>query len=157
MSKLLPPWLLRMIPSMPCFMASLASAAVWIPLSTIGSLVALRNQAMSFQFNEESMYAPIVLPSPPPLISFFAAAPLTGENDAFVSAFTFSSASRFPGMGASTVTKTAFAPPASTCLRRVSEACLFLLTYSWKKKVWPGATAVISPNGKEALEEIFSS
>ena len=103
-----PPWLLSRIASAPYCTALRASAAVWIPLSTRGSSETRRIHAKSSHESVESMYLAITRPRPPPFLSFFATAPLTAETRP--SAARRSSASRLPGMGASTVTNTALTP-----------------------------------------------
>lgn len=107
-SRHLPPWLLIIIPCAPTSRALCASAALWIPLMTIGKREVSLIHATSSQFNVRSMYRPMSLPKPPPCLSLPASAPLTGEDT--VSAATLSSASRFPGTCASTVMKIALTP-----------------------------------------------
>lgn len=149
-----PPWLLSRIPSAPYSTAFRASAAVWIPFRTIGSPPeAWRIHARSSQTNVESMYLAITRPRPPPFLSLVATAPLIAE--AMFSAAIRSSASRFPGTGASTVTKIALMPSFLADRKRSFVFCLSELTYSWRKKGWSGRPeAMMSPSGYDALVDI---
>lgn len=151
----LPPWLLSIIPSAPYSTAMRASATVCTPLSTTGSPDARLIQAMSSQTRLLSMYWAMSLPRPPPFLSLVDAAPEMADRTV-VAAATRSSASRFPGTGASTVTKMALIPAFATLASSSAVLARSELTYSWKKKGRAGSPdSTMLPSGYEALLEIF--
>ena len=110
-----PPWFDSMMPCTPYETALMASAAPWIPLMTTGRRAVCWIHGMSSQLSVLSMYWPISLPMPPPFRSLEATAPLMAE-ETFSEAMR-SSASRFPGTWASTVTKMARTPSSRALCR----------------------------------------
>lgn len=106
------------------------------------------------QHKVESMYLAITRPKPPPFLSFDATVPETAE--ATFSAAMRSSASRLPGIGASTVTRTAFTPSFFADRSRVSVFSRSLFTYSCRKKGCPARpAATMSDSGYDALLDIY--
>lgn len=111
-----------MTPSTPYSTASLTSSAVCTPFSTIGTLHASRIQVKSSHVSALSMYCAINLPSPLPFLSVLLSPPLIADLIVIACA-AFSSASRLPGTGASTVTKTALMPRPAAILSRSIVFC----------------------------------
>ena len=155
-SRDLPPWLLNITASTPCSTANLTSSTVCTPFNTIGTELSFRIHSKSSQHRALSIYCPISLPNPLPFLSLLLSLPLIADLMGTACGMR-SSASRLPGTGASTVTKTALMPR-SLALRRSSTVLeRSELTYSWRKKGWFGrAAATMEGRVNEALLEIYT-